>query len=95
MGLFDLADVRALFRISYREFVMSVGTTVVLLVLGVFPGVLLAVILSLLWLLSVGSRPTDAVLGKVPGMKGFHSVADYPQAKTIPGLLLYRFVSRP
>ena len=44
-------------------------------------------------MLSVGSRPNDTVLGRVKGQKGFHSVADYPDAKTIPGLLLYRFDS--
>jgi high affinity sulfate transporter 1 len=91
VGLFDLADLRQLYRMSYREFLMSVGTTLGVLFLGVLPGVLLAVALSLIWLLSVGSRPNDAVLGRVHGLKGFHSVADYPEAKTIPGLLLYRF----
>jgi MFS superfamily sulfate permease-like transporter len=78
---------------SYREFLMSASTTLGVLVLGVLPGVLLAVTLSLIWLLSVASRPNDAVLGRVPGQKGFHNVADYPEAKTIPGLLLYRFES--
>jgi high affinity sulfate transporter 1 len=91
IGLFDLADLRLLYRMSYREFLMSVGTTLGVLVLGVLPGVLLAVALSLIWLLSVESQPNDAVLGRVKGRKGFHSVADYPDAKTIPGLLLYRF----
>ena len=93
VGLFDLAELRVLYRMSYREFLMSVTTTLGVLVLGVLPGVLLAVALSLLWLLSVSSRPDDAVLGNVRGMKGFHNVADYPEAKTIPGLLLYRFES--
>ena len=93
VGLFDLADLRLLYRMSYREFLMSVGTTLGVLVLGVLPGVLLAVAFSLIWLLSVGSRPNDAVLGRVSGRKGFHNVADYPEAKTIPGLLLYRFDS--
>ncbi len=88
-----LADLRLLYRMSYREFLMSVGTTVGVLVLGVLPGVLLAVALSLLWLLSVGSRPNDSVLGRVQGQKGFHSASDYPDAMTIPGLLLYRFDS--
>ena len=57
------------------------------LVLGVLPGVLLAVALTLLWLLSVGSRPPDAVLGRVDGMKGFHNVREFPEATTVPGLL--------
>ena len=93
VGLFDLAQLRVLYRVSYREFLMSVTTTLGVLVLGVLPGVLLAVALSLLWLLSISSRPEDAVLGKVRGLKGFHNVADYPEAKTIPGLLMYRFES--
>ena len=43
------------------------------------------------WPLIVASRPNDAVLGRVPGLPGFHSVADYLEAMTMPGLLLYRF----
>ncbi len=93
VGLFDVADLRKLYRMSYREFLMSVITTLGVLVLGVLPGVLLAVALSLVWLLSISSRPDDAVLGNVRGRKGFHNVADYPEARTIPGLLLYRFES--
>ena len=55
------------------------------------PGVLLAVALSLFWLLTVTSRPHDAVLGRVKGIKGFHDIEDFPEATTIPGLILYRF----
>jgi high affinity sulfate transporter 1 len=91
IGLFDLTGLRNLARMSWREGLMSFGTTLGVLVLGVLPGVMLAVALSLAWLLMVASRPQDAVLGRVRGVPGFHSVADYPQAKTLPGLLLYRF----
>lgn len=91
IGLFDLTELRMLFRVSYREFGLSVCTTLGVLVLGVLPGVLVAVALSLLWLLSVSSKPNDAVLGNVKGIKGFHNIVDYPEARTIPGLLLYRF----
>ena len=90
-GLFDFEELRSLYGISYREFFLSVGTTLGVLILGVLPGVLLAVVLSLLWLLTVVSRPHDGVLGRVKGMKGFHNLNDFPDAKTIPGLLLYRF----
>jgi sulfate permease, SulP family len=91
IGLFDVTGLRDLVRMSWREGLLSVGTTLGVLVLGVLPGVMLAVALSLAWLLMVASRPQDAVLGRVPGLRGFHSVADYPQASTVPGLLLYRF----
>jgi high affinity sulfate transporter 1 len=91
IGLFDVTGLRALARMSWREGLLSLGTTLGVLVLGVLPGVMLAIALSLAWLLMVASRPQDAVLGRVRGLPGFHSVADYPQASTVPGLLLYRF----
>ena len=91
LGLFDLTGLRDLARMSWREGLLSLGTTAGVLVLGVLPGVMLAIALSLAWLLMVASRPKDAVLGRVPGLRGFHSLADYPQASTVPGLLLYRF----
>jgi len=91
--LFDLGALKELYGASGREFILSVGTTIGVLVLGVLPGVLLAVALSLVWLLMVGSKPSDAVLGRVEGMKGFHNVREYPEATTVPGLMLYRFDS--
>ncbi len=92
-GLLDIGALRELYTMSYREFVLSVGTTIGALVFGVLPGVIVAVGLSLVWLLMVTSRPSDAVLGRVEGMKGFHSVEDFPEATTVPGLLIYRFDS--
>jgi high affinity sulfate transporter 1 len=91
ISLFDVTGLRDLARMSWREGLLSFGTTIGVLVLGVLPGVMLAVALSLAWLLMVASRPKDAVLGRVPGLPGFHSVADYPEATTMPGLVLYRF----
>ena len=90
-GLFDFASLRDLYGMNRVELLFSVGTTLGVLILGVLPGILLAVILTLLLLLGIYARPRDAVLGRVPGMKGFHDRADYPEAETIPGLLLYRF----
>jgi len=37
------------------------------------------------------ARPHDAILGLVPGLAGMHDVDDYPQARTIPGLVVYRY----
>ena len=91
VGLFDFQELRNLYKISHRELLLSVGTTLGVLILGVLPGVLLAVALSLFWLLSVVSRPHDGVLGRTKGVKGFHSLEEFPEATTIPGLILYRF----
>ncbi len=91
VGLFDFKELRSLYEISHRELLLSVATTLGVLILGVLPGVLLAVALSLFWLLTVVSRPHDGVLGRVKGIKGFHNLADFPDATTIPGLILFRF----
>jgi len=93
VGLFDFGSLKDLYAASYRELILCVGTTIGVLIVGVLPGVLLAVVLSILWLIVVGSRPKDAVLGRVEGMRGFHDVAAEPDARTIPGLLFYRFES--
>ena len=93
VGLFDLAELRSLYETSRRELLLSVGTTLGVLILGVLPGVLLAVALSLFWLLTVVSRPHDGVLGRVKGIRGFHNTKDFPEATTIPGLVIYRFDS--
>lgn len=89
-GLFDIATLRALYGMSRVGLGFSVGTTFGVLVLGVLPGILLAVAVSLL-LMILTSRPTKAILGRVPGIKGFHDRNDYPHVEIIPGLLLYRF----
>ena len=91
VGLFDFAELRNLYEVSHRELILSLLTTIGVLTMGVLPGVLLAVILSLGWLLTVVSRPHDAVLGRVKRHKGFHSLEDFPEASTYPGLVIYRF----
>jgi len=91
VGLFDISTLRELYTMNRVELAFSVGTTLGVLTLGVLPGVLLAVVLSLFMLLALSSRPPDAVLGRVPGIKGFHDCKEYPEAETVPGLLLYRF----
>ena len=70
---------------------LSIATTLGVLILGVVPGVAVAIALTLAWLLIVASRPNVSVLGRVAGMDGFHSITDYPDASTVPGLLIFRF----
>jgi sulfate permease, SulP family len=59
--------------------------------LDLLQGILLAVGSALLLLITRVSRPPDAVLVRVPGMRGWHDMADHPMAATHPGLLVYRF----
>ena len=52
---------------------------------------LVAIGLSVAELLVRVARPHDAILGLVPGLAGMHDVDDYPGARTIPGLVVYRY----
>jgi MFS superfamily sulfate permease-like transporter len=59
--------------------------------LDILDGILMAVSFALLLLLKRSARPPDAVLVRVPGMKGFHNLAHHSDVPGTPGLLLYRF----
>ena len=91
LDLFDFAALRQLYAASRRELAFSLVTTVGVLYFDVLPGVALAIGMTLLWMLYTATQPHVAVLGRVPGMSGFHNVTDYPEAETVPGLMLFRF----
>lgn len=93
LGLFDISALRRLRQISRSEFAVAVITLVGVIALGVMKGILVAIGIALLLLLIRACRPSDAVLGRVQGLKGFHDVARHQQAATPPGLVLYRFPS--
>ena len=38
-----------------------------------------------------GWRPHSAVLGRAEGVKGYHDITRYPNARQIPGLVLFRW----
>ena len=59
--------------------------------LGVLEGIVVAIVLSLGNFVRRAWRPYDAVLGRVPGRKGYHDIDRHPEAVQIPGLVLYRF----
>ena len=60
-------------------------------VLGVIPGIGLAVVIAVVEFLWDGWRPHYAVLGRVDGVRGYHDLKRYPDARLIPGLVLFRW----
>ena len=93
LRLIDVAEFRRLAGFRLTELLIAVATTVAVLVVGVLPGVLVAIGLSVLDLLRRVARPHDAIEGFVPGLAGMHDVDDYPGATVVPGLLVYRYDS--
>ena len=93
LQLIDIGEFADLQRFRTSELVLAVATTVAVVVLDILTGVLVAVGLSVVELLSRVARPHDAIQGLVPGLAGMHDVDDYPEAETIPGLVVYRYDS--
>ncbi|GAA2807891.1 SulP family inorganic anion transporter [Kitasatospora sp. CM 4170] len=91
--MIDVAGFRRLAHFRRRELLLAVGCLAGVLALDILYGVLVAVGLSVAELLSRVARPHDAVLGLVPGVAGMHDVDDYPRARTVPGLVVYRYDS--
>jgi high affinity sulfate transporter 1 len=91
--MIDFGGFRRLASFRRRELLLALGCLAGVLVLDILYGVIVAVGLSVAELLTRVARPHDAVEGMVPGMAGMHDVDDYPQARTIPGLLVYRYDS--
>jgi SulP family sulfate permease len=89
--LVSIPEFRRLWLFRRREFVLAVITLVGTVVVGILQGVVLAIALSLLEMLLRLARPHEGVLGRVPGVAGMHDVDDYPDARTTPGCMFYRY----
>jgi len=90
-GLFEFNDLRRIFRIQRWEFWLSVVCFAGVALLGVIPGIGLAIIIAVVEFLWDGWRPHHAVLGRVDGIRGYHDIQRYPAARLIPGLVLFRW----
>ena len=90
-GLFEFNDLRRIFRIQRWEFWLSVVCFAGVALLGVIPGIGLAIVIAVVEFLWDGWRPHHAVLGRVDGIRGYHDIKRYPAARLIPGLVLFRW----
>lgn len=91
LGLFELGDLKRIYAIQQWEFWLSVICFVGVAVLGVIPGIGLAIMIAIVEFLWDGWRPHSAVLGRASGVKGYHDITRYPDARQIPGLVLFRW----
>ncbi|MGH2539677.1 MAG: SulP family inorganic anion transporter, partial [Actinomycetota bacterium] len=90
----SLADIPATVRLWKQrrtEFALSVAAFLGVALLGVLPGIVVAVVLSILNVFRRAWWPYRTRLGRVDGLPGFHDVRQYPSGEQLPGLLLYRW----
>ena len=91
IGLFEVSDLRRIFRIQRWEFWLSMTCFAGVAVFGAIPGIAFAIVIAVIEFLWDGWRPHSAVLGRVDGLKGYHDITRYPDARRIPGLVLFRW----
>jgi high affinity sulfate transporter 1 len=91
LSLADIAGTRRLWKQSTAEFSVSMAAFLGVALLGVLPGIVVAVVLSILNVFRRSWRPFEARLGRVPGKEGYHDVRTHPEARVLPGFVLFRF----
>jgi len=91
LSLADIPGTVRLWRQRRVEFLLSTAAFLGVALLGVLPGIAIAVALSILNVFRRAWWPYDTVLGRVQGLEGFHDIRSYPAAEQLPGLVIYRF----
>ena len=91
IGLFEVSDLRRIYRIQRWEFWLSIVCFAGVAVFGAIPGIAVAIVIAVIEFLWDGWRPHSAVLGRVDRVKGYHDMKRYPDARVIPGLVLFRW----
>ncbi len=91
LSLADVAGTRRLWHQRRTEFALSMAALLGVALLGVLPGILLAITLSILNVFRRLWWPYRAELGRVEGLAGLHDTGRYPESELLPGLVVFRF----
>ena len=97
IGLVDWRGFRQIWSLDGSDGQLALVGFAGVTLLGVLPGILVAVIASLLALVRRAYRPQVSVLGRAAGETSadedfrFRSIARHPEYATVPGLVLFRF----
>jgi MFS superfamily sulfate permease-like transporter len=91
LSLADIAGVRRLWEQRRVEFWLSIAAFLAVALLGVLPGIGIAVALSIVNVFRRSWWPYMTILGRVPRMQGLHDVRSYPDADRLPGCVVFRF----
>jgi len=91
LSLADIPGTVRLWRQRRVECLLSITAFLSVALLGVLPGIAIAVGLSILNVFRRAWWPYETVLGRVDGLEGYHDRRSYPAASQLPGLVIYRF----
>ena len=91
LSLADVAGVMRLWTLRRTEAWLALAAFLAVTLLGVLPGIGIAVALSILNVFRRVWWPHQAILGDTPELPGFHDLEMHPDGATTPGLVIFRF----
>jgi MFS superfamily sulfate permease-like transporter len=91
LSLADIPAARRLYRVRRSEFFLSTAAFLGVVLLGVLPGIALAVALSIVNVFRRAWWPYQTTLGRVDGLPGLHDVRSYPEAERLANCVVFRF----
>jgi sulfate permease, SulP family len=90
MGMMDVPEMRRLARVKRFDFWIAIAAIIATLLVGVLAGVLIGIALSMIWLISVATRPRMPLLGREPGTQAFRELDEHPGGEVFPGVVVLR-----
>ena len=90
MGMMNVPEMKRLARVQRFDFWIAVAAIIGTLVFGVLAGVIIGIFLSLLWLVSVATRPKMPALGLESGTQVFREVLEHPEDTVYPNVAVIR-----
>ena len=91
LSLLDLKVLVRYYRVRKSALALSIVASLGVIVLGVLQGIVIAIVLAVLLFFRRSWQPHGAVLGLVESLGGWHNVSRYPEARQIPGIVVYRW----
>ncbi len=90
MGMMDVPEMRRLFRVQRFDFWVAVVAIAGTLAFGVLAGVMIGIGLSLLWLISVATRPSMPLLARERGTQVYRELDEHRSDEQLPGVVILR-----
>ena len=91
ISLMDVKELRRFYAVRRTDFVVALVALFGIILTDVLTGLVIAVVLSLIFIVYRASRPYIALLGQAPGKPGeFGDMLRHPEYEQIPGLMMVR-----
>ena len=91
LSLLDLRVLARYWRVRKSALALAVIASLGVIVLGVLQGIVIAIALAMVLYFRRGWQPHGAVLGRVDSLGGWHNVERYPDARELPGIVIFRW----